>query len=197
MIENKWRPLAQTRFIDPFIKKTGLLHFHPNVLSIAACLFGLLTLPLLCLHCRFLSLSALFLSGFLDILDGSVARLKDLSSEKGAALDIICDRVVESAIIIGLFLYVPAYPFLSLLMLSSVLICVTSFLVVGIFTPKAVSPSVKAFYYSPGLIERCEAFFFFAAMILFPSFFALLSTLFSLLVLYTAFLRTFQFIIKP
>lgn len=75
-------------------------------------------------------------------------------------------------------------------MLTSILLCVTSFLVVGIFTEKQTE---KSFYYSPGLIERGEAFFFFILMILFPSYFVLLSSLFILLVLLTTAIRVVQF----
>jgi hypothetical protein len=78
----------------------------------------------------------------------------------------------------------------SLLMLGSILICVTSFLVVGIFLENT---SQKSFYYSPGLIERAEAFLFFVLMILFSKAFSILAVIFSILVFLTAALRLYQF----
>jgi phosphatidylglycerophosphate synthase len=139
----------------------------------------------------FIAVLCLALSGFLDTLDGSIARHTQRASPKGAALDIISDRVVEFVIILSLFLIDPASRALpSLFMLGSVLICITSFLIVGIFTQ---NESQKSFHYSPGLMERAEAFIFFAAMILFPLAFPVLSALFSLLVAITALIHIFQF----
>ena len=109
----------------------------------------------------------------------------------GAILDITCDRCVEFSIILGLYLVDPtSRPFLSFMMLGSVLVCVTTFLVVALFTP---NESEKGFHYSPGLIERAEAFLFFGLMILFPPLFTPLAALFSILVFLTGLLRIRQF----
>ena len=64
------------------------------------------------------------------------------------------------------------------------------FLVVGIVSDMV---SNKTFYYSPGLMERAEAFLFFTLMILFPSQFIWLGILFSVLALFTAIQRVFEF----
>lgn len=71
-------------------------------------------------------------------------------------------------------------------MLSSVLICVTSFLVAAVLEKTTGN---KAFYYSPGLMERAEAFIFFIFMMLLPFTFSVLSIVFVVLVLYTAIVR--------
>ena len=75
-------------------------------------------------------------------------------------------------------------------MLMSILICITSFLVVGIFSPNT---SEKGFFYSPGFIERGEAFLFFIVMAIFPSLFPFFSLLFFSLVFLTALIRLVQF----
>ena len=75
-------------------------------------------------------------------------------------------------------------------MLGSVFICVTSFLIVSLFIPNT---GEKSFHYSPGIIERAEAFFFFSLMILLPQYFTVLSLIFSLLVFLTAFIRIKEF----
>ena len=76
------------------------------------------------------------------------------------------------------------------LMLGSMLLCITSFLVVGIFV---ANDSHKSFHYNPGIMERAEAFIFFIAMMLWPSAFVGLAMLFSLLVTLTAIIRLTQF----
>jgi len=147
--------------------------------------------PLVIFNFPWIAFLALLLSGFLDTLDGSLARYLNLVTSKGAALDIVCDRIVELAVIIGLFFVdanVRALP--SLVMLGSILLCITTFLVVGIFVE---NPSMKSFFYSPGLIERGEAFIFFSIMILFPSTFMVAAYLFSALTLFTAIFRLWEF----
>ena len=66
----------------------------------------------------------------------------------------------------------------------------TSFLVVGIFSE---NKSQKGFHYSPGLMERPEAFLFFAMMMLLPTLFSALALLFTFLVFLTAGLRVLEF----
>ncbi|MBS0603550.1 MAG: CDP-alcohol phosphatidyltransferase family protein [Verrucomicrobia bacterium] len=191
MIEATLRKTYQKYCVDPLLRLKVFRKVHPIALTLLACLVGVSALPLLSLGFTTSALFFLIASGVLDTLDGSLARQDEKTSNQGAALDITCDRLVEFAVILGLFFIEPFSRGLpSLLMLGSVLICVTSFLIVGIFTQNS---SEKSFHYSPGLIERAEAFFFFAAMILFPTLFNPLAYLFSILVLLTAAIRLVQF----
>ena len=193
MIEDTFRKQYEKLCVEPLLKVQSLHRVHPIFLTCMACLAGVAIAPVLAFG---FSLSAFFLllfSGFLDTLDGSLARHLQLSSSKGAALDIVCDRIVESAIVLGLYMVEPSSRALpALLMLGSILICVTSFLIVGIFTEKV---SEKSFFYSPGLIERAEAFIFFAVMILFPTLYTPLAYIFSFLVFLTAAIRMYQFLL--
>jgi phosphatidylglycerophosphate synthase len=127
----------------------------------------------------------------LRALAGALARALDQTSELGTVLDIVGDRIVEFLVFVGLWAYAPlmrgGYV---LFMLGASYICVTSFLVVSMFSE---NKSHKTFHYSPGLIERAEAFIFFFLMILFPSFFGLLAFAFGALVFYTAVVRVYGF----
>jgi archaetidylinositol phosphate synthase len=192
VIDERLRSPYQRFCLDPFLKHTQVKRLNPIFLTALACLLGVALLPLLAFGYKLISLIFLLLSGFLDTLDGSVARATGRATPRGAAVDIVSDRLVESAVIIGLFAFDPTGRALPcLLMLATCLICVTTFLIVGIFSQ---NQSQKSFHYSPGLMERAEAFFFFAAMILFPSAFFVLAYLFSALVLLTAGLRMKEFI---
>ena len=191
MLETHLRPTFQKCLIDPCLKLPFLQKTEPLFLTFLSGVLGILTCVLIALHFRSLALIPLILSGYLDVLDGSLARHLSRSSPKGAIFDIFTDRLVEFSIILGLYLAYPqtrALPII--LMLGSIFLCVTSFLVVGIFTENTAS---KSFHYSPGLIERAEAFLFFGAMILFPSFFRPLAYLFVALVLLTTTVRLTQF----
>lgn len=194
MIETNLRKTYQKICIDPVLRIKGLQKVHPIFLTYFAGFLGIGIFPALAFGFPLLAFALLVISGFIDTLDGSLARHYEKSSPEGAALDILSDRVVEFAIILGLYCVDPSSRSLPIIfMLGSILICVTSFLIVGIFTK---NDSEKSFYYSPGIIERAEAFIFFAIMILLPSTFFFLSYLFSFLVFLTAFIRIFQFLKK-
>ncbi|GAB4391596.1 MAG: CDP-alcohol phosphatidyltransferase family protein [Gammaproteobacteria bacterium] len=190
MIEAYIRPTYQRLLVTPCAHR---LHnkLSANQATIAATISGILVIPLLLLHLPWAAAITLLLSGYFDTLDGTLARLHNNSTPLGTMLDITSDRIVEASIVIGLYLVAPAQRAgLSLFMLTSILICVTTFLVAGIF---AENSSNKSFHYSPGLIERPEAFAFFIAMMLLPHYFTPLAIMFSLLVLFTAYWRVHQF----
>ena len=193
MIDSKWRTPYQKMCVEPLLPL--IKHCPPAMLTLLALLFGI-SIPLLCFfHAPRLACLALMISGYFDTRDGSVGRLKDLSSPLGAVFDITADRIVEFAMILGLFLIAPqGRGLICLLMLGSIFICITTFLVVGIF---AKNHSEKGFYYSPGVIERAEAFLLFGALLLLPALFFWIATVFSLAVFLTACIRIVEFMLLP
>ena len=190
MIEKFLRQHYQTWFVDPMVKR--IQHsLKPMHITILAGLLGVLIIPALYYSKITLAVLLLITSGYLDTLDGTLARKTKATSDFGSIMDIVIDRLVEIAAVIGLCLIDPIHrAFLSLLMLGSMLLCITSFLVVGIFTP---NDSEKGFHYSAGLMERAEAFLFFILMMLFPMYFMPLSILFIILVLLTTMIRLIEF----
>jgi len=192
MFEKYFRGFYQLILVDPIAKLIKRYCFlSPIHLTFIACLFGIVSGFAIAFGWLWTGFAALMFSGYLDTLDGTVARLKNQTSNLGCVLDIVCDRLVEFAVIMGLyFLYQEVDGIYSLMMLGSVLICITSFLVVGIFSENS---GQKGFHYSPGLIERGEAFLFFALMIFFSNLYVILSVMFSLMVFLTAVVRIYQF----
>lgn len=190
MLERLARPVFQKLFVDAPVRLLLPLRLNPDLLTAAGGLCGVAAAPLLYFKLPWAALGALLVSGWLDTLDGSYARARGVSSEKGSALDIVFDRAVEFSVTLGLYLYAPGRGLECLAMLGAMLLCVTSFLVVGIFEK---NDSAKSFHYSEGMMERAEAFIFFGAMMLFPAWFAPLAWLFAALTLYTGALRTWQF----
>jgi phosphatidylglycerophosphate synthase len=189
VLDSYFREPYQKILVDPIATRLQLR--SPHLITGLGCLFGIMVVPLLAFHWSLFAAGALLISGYCDTLDGTVARRLGRPTKAGAALDILSDRLVESAVIIGFFLFDPSRALLCLLMLMAAFLCVTSFLVVAIFTE---NESVKSFHYSPGIMERAEAFLFFLGMILLPSLFSQLAFAFSALVLLTAVVRTWQFI---
>ncbi len=191
MIETPLRPLYQKLLVDPLAKRI-INRITPNQITLLACLLGVLIIPALLLQQKILGCALLLLSGYCDTLDGSLARLKPQSAQIGSFLDIMADRLVEFSAIFALFALDPMHrSWGAIVMLGSILMCITSFLVSGIFTP---NNSPKGFHYSSGLMERAEAFIFFILMMLLPHYFNWLAAIFSILVLWTAYVRTREFV---
>ncbi len=190
MLELYFRPLYQKYMVDPVARRLNP-YVSARKITFLGALLGLLVLPALWLQQAWLGCLLLLLSGYCDTLDGTLARMQHEETPLGAVLDIVFDRIVECAVVLGLFSVAPdTRDWLCLLMLSSIMVCVTSFLVVGVFIEK---DSYKSFHYSPGFMERAEAFIFFIAMMFLPGYFALLAAVFVLLVLLTGFWRIYQF----
>ena len=190
MLEQTIRHRYQMILVDPIVKLIGD-SVHPISITVLSGILGILFIPFLLGGHQFGAITCLLLSGYCDTLDGSLARAQKKQSDFGSVLDIMMDRLVEFSVVFGLFLIAPvAHALPAVLMLSSMLLCITSFLVVGIFSE---NNSRKSFHYSAGIMERAEAFVFFVAMTIFPSFFDVLAYAFTGLVLITAFIRLKQF----
>lgn len=191
MLEQSIRNPYQIWLVDPVARWIGY-HLSPITITILSGIIGLIFIPLIAEGYSLSAIIVLLISGYLDTLDGTLARFQKTNSDVGSLLDLMTDRVVEFAAVLGFYLLDPTHHALAaILMLGSMLICITSFLAVGIFT---ANDSHKSFHYSPGLMERAEAFIFFIVMSLVPSAFVQLAYIFSALVLLTAILRIYQFI---
>jgi len=192
VLENYLRPAFSKYFVTGVVNylasKAILL---PKQITFLAGLSGIGACVALMNGSPGLACGLLLFSGYCDIIDGALARKMHCVSSSGAVLDIAIDRLVEFAAVLGLYWLEPeTRGFICILMLGSILCCVTSFLVVGIFS---ANDSQKSFHYSKGLIERFEAFVFFILMILFPEQFRLLGAIFVILVILTTLIRITEF----
>lgn len=192
MLEQHFRAYYQKILVDPFVELLVKISFiSANIITLIAAAFGFLAGISIALHWTISALILLLLSGWLDTIDGSFARATQTSSNHGSVFDIVGDRVVEFSMLFGLYLYAPTTrATAAICMLGSFFLCITSFLVVAIFTE---NNSNRSFYYSPGLIERAEVFVFFVLMMLLPSLFNVLAWLLTVLVLYTTVIRVKEF----
>lgn len=191
MLEGVLRQHFDRWFVLPLVKRSPIK--NPLMITFFSVLFGLLVLPMLIYNQVALALMCLLLSGYCDVLDGALARYQKVQNNLGCFFDILADRVVESIIIISLFLVDPsARSLMCLLMMASILLCITVFLLIGVF--EVNRQTNKSFFYSVGLVERFEAFVFFALMIFFPQWFFVLSLMFVVLVLLTVFQHVLSFL---
>ncbi|MBU9674334.1 CDP-alcohol phosphatidyltransferase family protein [Planococcus sp. CP5-4] len=128
-----------------------------------------------------LALFALWLSGFLDVVDGTMAR-KTKPSPWGTLLDISFDRLVEISVILGLAFRFPDSMWALLLLSASIIVAMTVFLTVGALSEKQ---GMKSFYYQAGLAERTEGFILFTLMIVFSPYLTAITLLFIAVQIFT------------
>lgn len=158
------------KYVQPAIQRTArqllTLGLTANQVTWIAFLVGLSASGLIVLRLPVVSAVALWVSGYLDAVDGSMAREQKCLTAWGTLLDITFDRIVELSIIIALALLHPQDQFLLLLLTASIVFSMTVFLTVGALSEQR---GVKSFYYQAGLAERTEGFMLLTLMILFSS----------------------------
>ena len=158
------------KYVQPAIEKSAdvLLDrgFSADGVTKVAFVIGLSTGAFIYFDQPILALIALWISGYLDVVDGTMAR-KTKTSPWGTLLDISFDRMVEISLILALAFRYPDSMWALLLLSVSIIIAMTIFLTVGALSDKQ---GVKSFYYQAGLAERTETFILFTLMILFPAY---------------------------
>lgn len=112
---------------------------------------------------NYIGVLVLWLSGYLDAVDGTIARETNSSSAFGTIMDITFDRMVEASVIIGVASRYRELSYSAMLLSISIIITMTIFLTTGSLTDKK---SEKSFYYQAGLAERTEGFIMFSLIIL-------------------------------
>ncbi|MGG5460696.1 CDP-alcohol phosphatidyltransferase family protein [Clostridium sp. B9] len=182
------------KYVNPFITvgAKGLLKLKltPNMVSVIALVLGVLSSIFIYLDMGALAVIILWTSGYLDSVDGAMARMMNKSSAWGTLLDITFDRIVELGIILVLAIKFPESRLQLLILTMMILISMTIFLTVGAL---AQNNGVKSFRYQAGVAERSEGFILFSFMILLSSSYLSLATnIFSIIIFITIIQRAIE-----
>ncbi|MCC0637215.1 MULTISPECIES: CDP-alcohol phosphatidyltransferase family protein [unclassified Clostridioides] len=181
------------KYVEPFIIKGAefflKLKLTPNNVTIIALIVGISTSLFIYLDMKVLAIITLWVSGYLDAVDGDMARSSNKTSLFGTLMDITFDRIVEISMILVFGLKMIDVRLNLMILLSSILMSMTIFLTVGALTDKK---GMKSFYYQAGVAERSEGFILFTLMILFQSYIGTIANLFSIVVLFTAVQRLLE-----
>ncbi len=185
MIGPKLRPLFARLLFDPAVQVLRRVPgLTPNVLTMLSLLSGVAVLPAFYWDHHATALVLILLTGYLDCLDGALARRTGVQSESGAVLDSIADRFVDTALLVGLFSVAPAERgWETLAMLSSLYINMSTYLILSVFTR---TRNHKGYADLPSLIERPESFLLIFVMALVPGWFTALAWTYTVLTLFTA-----------
>jgi len=88
--------------VKAIVSRSPLAKMNPNSISFTASIVGVIAAFFFLLGHSMIAGLLLLLSGILDTLDGTVARLGERSSKFGATLDSSLDRYVEMFVFMGL-----------------------------------------------------------------------------------------------
>lgn len=178
------------KYVNPIIEVGAefllKLKLTPNNVTILALLLGVSTSIFLYFDMQIIAVTLLWVSGYLDAVDGAMARRSNSSSSFGTLLDIVSDRIVEVSIVLVLGLKFVDVRYNLIVLTVCILMSMTIFLTVGALSEKK---GVKSFYYQAGVVERSEGFIFFSLMILIPSYLGIITNIFSILIIITAIQR--------
>ena len=178
------------KYVNPFIEFGANIFIKrkisANTVTTLALILGVLSAVLLYLDKNILAVMLLWISGYLDAVDGAMARRSNSSSSFGTLLDIVSDRIVEVSIVLVLGLKFVDVRYNLIVLTVCILMSMTIFLTVGALSEKK---GVKSFYYQAGVVERSEGFIFFSLMILIPSYLGIITNIFSILIIITAIQR--------
>lgn len=178
------------KYVNPIIELGAefllKLKLTPNNVTILALLLGVSTSIFLYFDMQIIAVTLLWVSGYLDAVDGAMARRSNSASSFGTLLDIVSDRIVEVSIVLVLGLKFVDVRYNLIVLTVCILMSMTIFLTVGALSEKK---GVKSFYYQAGVAERSEGFIFFSLMILIPSYLGIITNIFSILIIITAIQR--------
>lgn len=177
------------KYIQPFIQIIAnifiKINISANTITLISLILGLCSSILVFYNFNIVAILILWISGLLDAVDGSIARLSK-STPFGTVMDITFDRIVELSIIISLTLKFPQSSIYMVFLTASIVVSMTIFLTTGLMSEKK---SEKSFYYQAGLMERSEAFILFSLMIYFQNNLNLLTIIFTILIMFTSIQR--------
>ena len=156
-----------------------------NTITLAGFAVGVMVVPLLSLKLYSAAMVVILINRFFDGLDGAVARKKGPTA-LGGYLDITCDFIFYSAVIMGFALSDPENNSLAAaFLIFSFIGTGSSFLAFAVAAEKQdISSDVsvrKSFYYLGGLTEGTETIMFFVVICMFPASFPVMAVLFGII----------------
>ena len=156
-----------------------------NTITLAGFAVGVMVVPLLWFKLYSAALAVILVNRFFDGIDGAVAR-KNGTTNLGGYLDITCDFIFYSLVILGFALADPENNGLAAaFLIFSFIGTGSSFLAFAAAAEKqgisSDSHGQKAFYYLGGLTEGTETILFFVIICMYPECFPILAMVFGII----------------
>lgn len=166
MLETYMRPKFEPIF-NHLAKLIKNLNISSNSITFFGLSCGIISGIFISIKMHIFATSFLWISGISDALDGIVARLKKDSSPLGAYFDLLSDRMVESAVILGFSIAYPQFSIAYIIFLITLLLHFSSFILTGALFKNSGN---KSMHYDKSIIERIDAFIVFTLMIFLPKY---------------------------
>ena len=185
MLDTRARKHVQPLFdkaADLLIK----LGFTANGVTIAAFITGLVAAVAVGFEYLVPAVAILWVSGFLDAVDGTVSRKTGTSGPLGTLMDIVFDRIVEIGVLLALIVIQPELAVYVAVVNATIIITMVVFLTVG---ATAKVQTEKTFYYQAGVAERTEGFIMLSLAILLQDHRRIVLIVFAAMILFTAIQR--------
>ena len=181
------------KYLDKYFDITSnyliSLKLKPTQVTFIALLTGIMASIVYYLGSISAAIILLWLSGFLDAVDGAMARKTKSITKTGTLLDICFDRVVELIFIVVFALKHQDAVFALLCLACAIVLSMTVFLTSGMLME---NKGKKSFHYQAGLMERTEGFIMFTVMMVLNSFMKEAAFIYAGLVLFTAIQRLME-----
>ncbi|MEO5970103.1 MAG: CDP-alcohol phosphatidyltransferase family protein [Bdellovibrionia bacterium] len=169
MIDNIFREKLP-RFVRPLLKFYKLLELNPNSVTIAGCLTGLASALFVSQGFFILGLALWWAGRLLDGTDGIYARHFGKTSEVGAYLDINCDMLAYSAMILAFFKIWPVLSLNWIIIMALYVLCISGALSLGSLQGPTAHSSSRKLQLAAGLAEGGETGIFYSCCLVFPNY---------------------------
>ena len=102
MVFSRLRKFIDDKLLKPVALGAAYLGLRPNHITIIGFLLGFAAFYFYAVAQLLLALAMIIVSGFMDALDGALARTMSLETRFGSVLDAVLDRYVEFMVMIGI-----------------------------------------------------------------------------------------------
>ena len=175
-------------FIDPILnalgKRMASIGVSANSITCIGFLFGVFAISMIALQQYGVATFFICLNRLADGLDGAVARNTHIS-DFGGFLDIVCDFIIYSGIVLAFGLAKPCNLIYSAFLIFSFVGPITSFLAYAIIASKrqiiSEKRGKKSFYYLGGICEGTETATVLILFCVIPQYFSIISIVFGIL----------------
>jgi len=167
MIEKMVRR-ASKGIIEAIAKIFVLFGVSPNTMTVISFLVGMIGAYLIVLRELTLAVFLILLSGLLDGVDGTIARLTGKASKFGAFLDSMLDKILEIAIFVAMFFYDQTLALPVILAISSMML--SSYTNKHIAAFNIGKTDHRPFFYVYSIADRFQRMVIVAAALLLPVF---------------------------
>ncbi|MBN2899836.1 MAG: CDP-alcohol phosphatidyltransferase family protein [Clostridia bacterium] len=153
------------KYVDRLFDRSAAVflkcHMTPTQVTLVALVLGVCAGIAYYFDQPLYSIGLLWTSGYLDAVDGAMARKSNATSATGTLLDIFFDRVVELVFILSFALKHETAIFALLTLTCTIVLSMSIFLTSGMLIENS---GKKSFHYQAGLMERTEGFIMFTLM---------------------------------